>query len=301
MKRKIGLIVALVFAVVGIAGLNSNDAGATGRNGNIYCTFDVSSSSSAALYEKGCAYVMTTYHKSELSSCGFGKASSDATQCESQIASHVSFKSQWAATNRSVITKMVRSYMESGDVVICHESNGSAQSACESSNKKYYDAGMKYPARCYVSDYEDEKQCGGSGSSNNNNNNNNNNNGGSGEMDTKVPGGDPDHCSTLFPDSWCNSDEGIQGVLRFIVAVLTGTVVIAGTVGIVICAVLILTARDNEQQLATGKKRLMQVVVGMIAWVMLAIIMNLLIPEPTTNVQVDTGVIKVESDEERTA
>ena len=113
--------------------------------------------------------------------------------------------------------------------------------------------------------------------------------GGDGTLDTDVEGGDPANCSTLFPQSWCG-ENGITEIINFVVAVLTGTVVVAGTVGIIICAVLILTARDNEQQLATGKKRLVEVIVGMIAWLMLSVIVNLLFPKTTDKIDEQTNV-----------
>lgn len=116
--------------------------------------------------------------------------------------------------------------------------------------------------------------------------------GGGSPLDNDVEGGDPANCSTLFPQSWCG-ENGITEIINFVVAVLTGTVVIAGTVGIIICAVLILTARDNEQQLATGKKRLVEVVIGMIAWLMLSVIVNLLFPKTTDKIdeQIDVGYV----------
>lgn len=125
---------------------------------------------------------------------------------------------------------------------------------------------------------------GGEENPNNPSGGNNNNGGGAGSLNTDVPGSEK--CSTLFPNEWCSAD-GIGSILTFVVAVLTGTVVVAGTVGIIICAVLILTARDNEQQLATGKKRLMEVVIGMIAWIMLSVLVNLFIPKTSKKIETE--------------
>ena len=80
---------------------------------------------------------------------------------------------------------------------------------------------------------------------------------------------------------------------------LTGTVVIAGTVGIIICAVLILTARDNEQQLALGKKRLMQVIIGMIAWIMFSVLANLFIPKTSTKIDEEINGVIINGGEEK--
>ena len=46
----------------------------------------------------------------------------------------------------------------------------------------------------------------------------------------------------------------------------------------VICGFIIMTARDNEAQVAKAKKRLVEIVIGIILWVLMAFIVNLLLP-----------------------
>ena len=57
----------------------------------------------------------------------------------------------------------------------------------------------------------------------------------------------------------------------------TGVIILAA-IGIVICGFIIMTARDNEAQVAKAKKRLVEIVIGIILWVLMAFIVNLLLP-----------------------
>ena len=101
-------------------------------------------------------------------------------------------------------------------------------------------------------------------------------------------------CTSLLPGSWCDKEngEGIMDIVRFVIGILTGAVVVAGTIGIIICGVMIVTARDDEQQLTKAKRRLLDIVIGIIAWAMIAVILNLFIPETkeTIDSQVKTSV-----------
>ena len=88
---------------------------------------------------------------------------------------------------------------------------------------------------------------------------------------------------TIFGDEngcYCG---GTDGAINLIVSIFTGTVVVAGTVGIVIVGLMFLTARDNEEQVAKAKKRLAQVVVGIIAFALIDAIANLLVPGGLAN------------------
>ena len=278
MKRKIGLIIALVLVVTGVTALSGSKASATGVNGDIYCSLPYSAVTVSSA--NACAYILKTYHKSELTSCKDnlikGKAATEA--CIADIKSHIA------------VTECPESSQDFCKTAYAEDIVKAYKKAKKTTSK----AGMSLPAKCYVEKYENDTECiGGSNGSNGGN---------TGKLNTKVAGGDPENCSTLFPNSLCKADgSGIVEVLSFVIAVLTGTVVVAGTVGIIICGVLIMTARDNEQQLAMGKKRLMEVVIGMVAWILLAVLANLFIPKTSSKMEPETGVIKVESDEERKA
>lgn len=98
-------------------------------------------------------------------------------------------------------------------------------------------------------------------------------------------------CETaVLPQEWCNNsadpdDNGIFKMIRFVLNLLGGGISIVGVIGIVICGVMYLTARDNEAQVAKAKKRLIDVVIGVAIWFVFAFgangIMNLLMPNPT--------------------
>lgn len=92
-------------------------------------------------------------------------------------------------------------------------------------------------------------------------------------------------CTSILPNAWCEGDDGIQQIIRLIILILTGSVVVAGTVGIIICGFLWMTARENEQQVATAKKRMLDIIIGVVAWVLLALLANLFIPKPSDEIQ----------------
>lgn len=107
---------------------------------------------------------------------------------------------------------------------------------------------------------------------------------GNGEVASVAEGS----CASILT-AFCN-DDGIESIIRMIVAILTGAVVVAGTVGIIICGFLWMTARDNEAQVAQAKKRMMDIVIGIIAWVLLAFVANLFIPKSSSDIESDLGV-----------
>jgi type IV secretory pathway VirB2 component (pilin) len=103
-------------------------------------------------------------------------------------------------------------------------------------------------------------------------------------------------CTSILPSSWCDNKDGsgIQEVVGFIAAILTGGVVIAGTIGLIICGIMWMTARDNENQVMKAKKRMVEIVIGIVAWILMYALANLFIPKSTTdiekgNIQLDSG------------
>ena len=87
-------------------------------------------------------------------------------------------------------------------------------------------------------------------------------------------------CATILK-AFCPPDgdngQALIALFKFAINLLAAGVVIAGAVGIVVCAVMWLTARDNEAQVARAKKRLVEVVIGMIIFIMIDAIINLLL------------------------
>lgn len=72
--------------------------------------------------------------------------------------------------------------------------------------------------------------------------------------------------------------QGIYAILRLIVTILTYGLGVAATIGVVIAGVMYLTAKDSPDKVAAAKKRLIEVVLGLVAWAMMAAVLNWLIP-----------------------
>lgn len=314
MKRKIGIIVALVLAFVGVAVLGGDKAGALGPGEKVtYCM--VRDDNDAI---KKCAVVLAYFHTSEEdwtkvdnvkkhveANVNYYEAKSKG-KTEGEIQSSI-WNRVTNAYKDNKITLMGNAGLDQAGlkhaIDACSsypEGNGRTECVNAKALPSGFDdkaVGMNLAPVCYTDYYKYTSsistKCTGSAYNYNNQNTDPDNPSGgdsgsgsssAGSLDTDVPGSEK--CSTLFPNEWCSAD-GIGSILTFVVAVLTGTVVVAGTVGIIICAVLILTARDNEQQLATGKKRLMEVVIGMIAWIMLSVLVNLFIPKTSKKIETE--------------
>ncbi len=112
---------------------------------------------------------------------------------------------------------------------------------------------------------------------------------------TEIEQVDEGACTSLLPNSWCSSKDGsgIQEIVSLVIAVLTGGVIVAGTIGIIYCGVMWMTARDNENQVATAKRRMMEIVIGIIAWVLIYALANLFIPKSSSDIE--SGKIEFES------
>lgn len=78
----------------------------------------------------------------------------------------------------------------------------------------------------------------------------------------------------------CDDDNGsgIFFILNIILTILTFGVGIAGTVGIVIAGIQYSSAKDNEQQVAKAKMRIVQIVIGMAIWAILYVALRWLLP-----------------------
>ncbi len=73
-------------------------------------------------------------------------------------------------------------------------------------------------------------------------------------------------------------DEGINGLLSLVVNILSYGLGAAAVIGVVVAGIMYLTARDNESQVAAAKQRLLNTVIGLVAWVVLFSVVNWLIP-----------------------
>lgn len=88
--------------------------------------------------------------------------------------------------------------------------------------------------------------------------------------------------TNILPPEWA-SKEGVMKILGLILRVLVYGLGAAATLGVVIAGVMYLTARDDPQQAAKAKKRLIEIAIGLVAWAVLFTVLNWLIPgfDPT--------------------
>ncbi|MBP5656552.1 hypothetical protein J6X15_03145 [Candidatus Saccharibacteria bacterium] len=113
---------------------------------------------------------------------------------------------------------------------------------------------------------------------------------------------EPEHdqqCATILKN-WCsgaesNGEQTIKDIIIFVIGVLSIGIGVLATIGIIICGYLIMTARDNEQQITKAKKRLMEIVIGIVIWAIMALgasgAMMLFVPDPEAANYVNSGVI----------
>lgn len=74
------------------------------------------------------------------------------------------------------------------------------------------------------------------------------------------------------------TENGMMFVIRMVLNIMLAGVGIIGTISIIWCGVLVLTARDNEAQVAAARKRFIDVVIGIAAlWLSIGIV-ELLLP-----------------------
>lgn len=79
--------------------------------------------------------------------------------------------------------------------------------------------------------------------------------------------------TSILPDDMC-----IAGLLLLILKILVYGLGAAATVGVVVAGIQYMTARDNESQVAAAKTRLLNIVIGLVAWAVMWAVMNWLIP-----------------------
>lgn len=92
---------------------------------------------------------------------------------------------------------------------------------------------------------------------------------GDGQVETSILGGGG--CVDA------NADQ-IQNFLFLIVRILVYGLGAAAVIGVVIAGILYLTARDNEQQAVVAKRRLFEIAIGLVAWALVFVVVEWLIP-----------------------
>ncbi len=78
---------------------------------------------------------------------------------------------------------------------------------------------------------------------------------------------------------FCNDrDGGVKGVLMIVVNILTVGVGVLGVVGITVVGLQYLTAGGSEEKTRKAKRRLFEIVIGLVAYVMIYAILRWLLP-----------------------
>ncbi len=70
----------------------------------------------------------------------------------------------------------------------------------------------------------------------------------------------------------------INGILKLVLNILVYGIGVAAVIGVVIAGIMYLTARDSEAQVAAAKKRLYEVVLGLVLWVAMWSLLRWLVP-----------------------
>lgn len=81
------------------------------------------------------------------------------------------------------------------------------------------------------------------------------------------------------------SGEGIKCVIRLVVDILSVLVGIVGVIGIVVVGIQYMTAGGNEEQTRKAKRRLFEIVIGLVAYAVVYALLAWLLPgfDPTSN------------------
>ena len=91
--------------------------------------------------------------------------------------------------------------------------------------------------------------------------------------DDDSDNGDGEQAGSKQP---CTS--GIKSVMNLFLNIITGGLFLAATIGIIMCGARIITARDDPAQVAKARKRIIEIVVGIIAWVLIDVLVQLILP-----------------------
>lgn len=94
--------------------------------------------------------------------------------------------------------------------------------------------------------------------------------------------------AVILTDCWDKASgengKGIMCVLKIALDILTVGIGILGVLGIVIVGIQYLTAGGNEEQTRKAKRRMFEIVIGLVAYVLLYALLNWLLPGGLTTV-----------------
>lgn len=84
--------------------------------------------------------------------------------------------------------------------------------------------------------------------------------------------------SIIKVPSGTSPKDSIEWLLKLILNILVYGLGAAAILGVIIVGIQYMTARDNEQQATQAKKRLFEIVIGLVAWAVMFAVLNWLIP-----------------------
>ena len=76
----------------------------------------------------------------------------------------------------------------------------------------------------------------------------------------------------------CGGGEGVRSILMLVVDIMTVGVGILGVIGITVVGIQYLTAGGNEEQTRKSKRRMFEIVIGLVAYVLIYAALKWLLP-----------------------
>ena len=104
---------------------------------------------------------------------------------------------------------------------------------------------------------------------------------------TAAPVAAADYQGNIITDYNSSTDDDGQGIyliLNIILTVLTFGVATAGILGLVITGVMYMTSQGDTAKMATAKKRIAEIVLGLVAYALIYVVLNWLIPGGLTTI-----------------
>lgn len=83
-------------------------------------------------------------------------------------------------------------------------------------------------------------------------------------------------CDTgILPKKWCG-DDGLMIMVKDIIWILSCLIWVLGGIFIVICGVIWMTAADDPGKVATAKRRILEITIGIILFIAINVVINFL-------------------------
>lgn len=99
------------------------------------------------------------------------------------------------------------------------------------------------------------------------------------------------------------SEEGgsVLYIARIVLDIMLAGVIVAATIGIIICGYTVMTARDDQAHVEKAKKRIVEIVIGLIAFVVLWSVAPLVMPNANVNMaKVDVADLNKKEEHDHT-